>query len=135
MNTEKTQSPETLRGTCLCGEVRFAVSPPTLWCGHCHCGMCQRAHGAAFVTWVGCSSERVTIEGEPLSWHGSSVGARRGFCSRCGSSLFFESERWPGETHITLANFADPIDRAPAGDAFFETHVSWFEFPDSGTTD
>ena len=40
-------------GACLCGQVRFAIVPPTKWCAHCHCTMCRRAHGAAFVTWIG----------------------------------------------------------------------------------
>ena len=39
------------RGACLCGDVEFNVTMPTMFCAHCHCTMCQRAHGAAYVTW------------------------------------------------------------------------------------
>ena len=39
--------------TLICGTVEFSVALPTLFCGHCHCTMCQRNHGAAYVTWFG----------------------------------------------------------------------------------
>lgn len=118
------------RGSCLCGAVRFRVEAPTLWCAHCHCTMCQRTHGAAFVTWVGTAAERVTIEDSRLTWYRSSDKAQRGFCASCGSSLFFRSERWPGEVHVTRANFHGGIDREPEGHVFFDTHVSWFPISD-----
>ncbi len=124
-----TDSAEIFSGTCLCENVGFTVKAPTLWCAHCHCSMCRRAHGAAFVTWVGVASDRVEITGDTAKWHTSSPGARRGFCSDCGSTLFFESEKWPGETHIVLGNFNSPIDRSPSGNAFFEDHVDWYEIP------
>ena len=37
-------------GGCLCGDVRFTVDWPSKWIAHCHCSMCRRAHGAAYVT-------------------------------------------------------------------------------------
>ena len=49
------------RGGCLCGAVTFVASGPPKWVAHCHCSMCRRAHGAAFVTWVGMPAERVSI--------------------------------------------------------------------------
>jgi hypothetical protein len=94
--------------------------------------MCRRAHGAAFVTWVGLAEDRARIldaEGT-LRWHASSPGAQRGFCSRCGSPLFFRSTRWPGELHVALSLFDGPIDRAPQVHAYWDTHVEWFPFAD-----
>lgn len=121
----------TLQGRCLCGTVRFRVEAPTLWCAHCHCTMCQRAHGAAFVTWVGAVAARATIEGATLRWHRSSPEAERGFCSTCGSTLFFRSSRWPGELHVVRANFDGAIDREPQAHVFWETHVPWFDVADA----
>ena len=117
-------------GACLCGAVRFRIDGATNWCAHCHCTLCQRAHGAAFVTWVGVNRERVIIEGDALRWFKSSADSRRGFCGRCGSSLFFDSQRWPTELHIVRANFDGEIDRAPESHAYFDTHVGWFQFND-----
>lgn len=122
-----------LSGGCLCGTVRFEVTPPTKWCAHCHCSLCRRAHGAAFVTWFGVeSSQFAVIAGERrLKWYRSSEAARRGFCARCGSTLFFESDSWPGEIHIALAHMDGPIDRAPAAHVFYDSRASWVEVGDA----
>jgi hypothetical protein len=119
--------PVASRGSCLCGEVGFVATLPSKWVAHCHCSRCRRAHGAAFVTWAGFAAEAVTVEDEQsnLRWHVAAEGGRRGFCGRCGSPMFFKSERWPGELHIARALFLEPIDRAPQAHVFYETHVDW----------
>ncbi len=124
--------PSPLKGSCLCGAVRFEVTPPTKWCSHCHCSMCQRAHGAAFVTWFGVERSQfvMTSGDERVAWFKSTAPARRGFCTRCGSTLFFESDSWPGEIHIALAHMEGAIDRAPAAHVFYDTHVTWVEVGD-----
>ncbi len=114
-------------GSCLCGDVRFTVDWPSLWVAHCHCTLCQRAHGAAFVTWFGMADDRARIDDAAgsLRWFVSSPGAERGFCARCGSSLFFRSHRWPGELHIALANLEGEADRAPMAHVCWDTHAGW----------
>jgi hypothetical protein len=123
----------TTSGACLCGAVRFTATLPTRWVAHCHCSYCRRAHGAAFVTWAGFRSEQVQIDpgATPPAWYGSSPGARRGFCPRCGSPMFFESSRWPGETHVARALFTQPLDREPSAHVFYESHVPWLDLNDA----
>lgn len=115
------------RGACLCGAVRFEVDWPSKWVAHCHCTLCRRAHGAAYVTWFGMETAqaRIVDDDAQLHWLASSPGAERGFCSRCGSTLFFRSERWPGELHIALANLDGEADRAPMAHVYWDTHVPW----------
>jgi len=114
-------------GRCHCGAVRFVATMPTRFVAHCHCESCRRAHGAAFVTWAGFPSAQVRIVegGEHVAAHESSPGTRRSFCRVCGTKLFFESTRWPGETHVTLAAFDEPVDREPQGHAFYAEHAAW----------
>ncbi len=114
-------------GRCLCGEVQFTAMLPSKWVAHCHCTMCQRSSGSAFVTWVGLDADQCRIE-DPrghLTWYRSSDQGERGFCSCCGSTLFFRSERWAGELHVTLANFVGPVDQPPQAHVFWDTHVAW----------
>ncbi len=123
------------RGRCLCGRVRFVATLPSRFCCHCHCESCRRSHSAGFVTWVGFPSAqvRVTAGAEDHVAYESSPGTRRTFCRICGSKLFFQStrsEQWAKETHVALAAFEDPIDRAPSGHAFFEEHVPWIPWPE-----
>ena len=94
--------------------------------------MCQRAHGAAFVTWVGVEAGQLElIADESLQWYASSAEARRGFCSRCGSSLFFESARWPGEIHIVRASVPGAIDREPQAHVFTASAAAWYHGSDA----
>ena len=120
-------APVSARGRCHCGRVRFVATFPSRFCAHCHCESCRRAHGAAFVTWVGFPTPQVTVtEGaDDLAAHESSPGTFRRFCRRCGTKLFFESSRWPGETHVVLAAFDEPVDRAPGVHAFYAEHAAW----------
>ncbi|MEZ5463179.1 GFA family protein [Dokdonella sp.] len=119
-------------GSCLCGKVSFSAAFPSLWAAHCHCTRCQRAHGAAFVTWVGFPSAQVEIAGvSDLRWFVASEGGSRGFCAVCGSPMFFKSDRWPGELHVARASFRDPVDREPQAHVFFETRVPWNLVADS----
>jgi hypothetical protein len=116
-------------GACLCGQVRFAITPPTKWCAHCHCTMCRRAHGAAFVTWIGVPEPQFDFVAgrDTVQWYASSPDSRRGFCRHCGSPLFFRSERWPGEIHVARAHIPGPIDREPEGHVHTDTKVPWLD--------
>lgn len=120
-------------GSCLCGAVRFSVTLPSKWVAHCHCTRCRRAHGAAFVTWVGVDATAAEIQDpqEVLRWHLAQEGGNRGFCGRCGSPMFFRSERWPAELHIARALFLAPIDREPQAHAYYDTHVEWIALADN----
>ena len=77
-------------GSCLCGAVRVTVKgslpPPTA----CHCSRCRK-HSGHFEASTDVPREAVTIIGEEyVTWFQSSPKVRRGFCSVCGSSLFFD---------------------------------------------
>ena len=118
---------DSAHAACLCRDLRITLELPSQWVAHCHCTMCRRAHGAAYVSWVGMRDERCRIDDpqQRLAWYPSSPGAERGFCSRCGSTLLFRSARWPGELHVALGCIDDAVDRAPQCHAFWDTHVGW----------
>ena len=119
-------------GSCLCGSVRFTVSPPTLFCGHCHCSMCRRNHGAGFVTWFAIPRGQFELEtGEAdLVRYSSSDHGSRSFCARCGSSLFCESSRHPDQIDVVLANMEGPIDRLPQVHIYFDDRAAWIVVED-----
>ena len=121
------------RARCMCGRVRMVARSPSRFCAHCHCESCRRAHAAGFVTWIGYTSEqfRVSEGAELVQSYESSPGTSRTFCRHCGTRLTFASTKWPGETHIPLACFDTPVDRAPNGSSFIEEHASWIVPPAS----
>ena len=76
------------KGKCLCGEVEIVVSNINTQVGSCHCRMCRRWGGGPLMT-VDCGTD-VSFTGEKhVTVYDSSEWARRGFCSKCGSHLFY----------------------------------------------
>ena len=125
-------TPLAARGACLCTAVRFQVPLPANWVAHCHCTRCQRAHGAAFVTWVSVRAEQAEISDEAgaLRWYSNPEGGERGFCSHCGSPLFFRAAAWPGELHVARAAFIDELAQQPQVHGYYNTHVAWVQLGD-----
>ncbi len=77
-------------GGCLCGGVRFRVDGPLSDVGACHCSQCRRTTGHYFAATT-CAKADLSFESDAtLAWYESSPGIRRGFCSRCGASLFWD---------------------------------------------
>ena len=94
-------------GSCLCGAVTFDVAGDLPGPDACHCTSCRKHSGHVFAS-TDVPRSAVTIRGEDrLSWYQSSDKARRGFCSACGSSLFWDPfERdWIG---IAMGAFEGP---------------------------
>jgi hypothetical protein len=122
-----------MKGECFCKAISFTAASSSKWCGHCHCTMCQRIHGAPIVTWVGCHEKDVelTDPDNQIKWYESSEGALRGACSQCGTHLFFKSVNWPGELHITRTSFTSAVDREPTGHSYHSSHADWLVTGDS----
>src|ERR1700730_15035090 len=78
-----------LRGSCLCGEVRFEIDGPLMRSSHCHCRQCQKAHGAPFRTWarVAAADFRFLAGEELVSFYESTPGTHRGLCEVCGTQV------------------------------------------------
>lgn len=77
-------------GHCLCGEVDFTVTGKLRDISQCHCTQCRRWHGHAPAYTKAKWADLTFASRGPLTWFQSSEKARRGFCGRCGSSLFWE---------------------------------------------
>lgn len=110
---------EHLKGRCLCGDVTFEIEPPFRDVLICNCTQCAQWTGHQ-VAATGVSPDRlnVTTGENRLSWYRSSEAAERGFCSTCGSSLFWRPD---GGTHISI--MAGTIDD-PTGQLKVAAH--WY---------
>jgi hypothetical protein len=94
-------------GSCLCGAVRFEVSSALPPPDACHCTICRKQSGHFFAA-TDVPRAAVTIHGgDAITWYRSSEKVRRGFCSTCGSPLFFDKDLkdWIG---IAMGAFAGP---------------------------
>lgn len=86
--------PPLYQGSCLCGTVRYEARAEIKAPSHCHCGMCQKAHGAAFGSYgnVPVGSFAFTHGADRVKHRESSPGVTRSFCTECGSPLTWHSE-------------------------------------------
>lgn len=96
-----------LKGSCLCGDVTFTVTSTPQGPSVCHCGQCRRQSGHVWASAYVARSD-LSISG-PVSWYAASDKARRGFCPRCGSFLF-----WKAHAEDTMS-FALGALEAPTG--------------------
>ena len=126
---------ETIRGTCFCEGVVFEITAPAKFCVHCHCTMCRRLNGAAFVTWAGFADEQVKIlKGQALlKRFQSSSGGSREFCGKCGSQLFCYNDHMPGVTDVVRAALPDGAELPPRSHVYYSHKAPWFDVNDDLT--
>lgn len=78
------------KGSCLCGAVTFEIEGDLPAPTACHCTRCRK-HTGHHEAGTDVPRTALTLRGEDsLTWYHSSEKVRRGFCSVCGSSLFFD---------------------------------------------
>ena len=89
MKEIRTDSRLETTGGCLCGGVRYRVMGPLRSIVYCHCSQCRRTSGHFVAATAVAKDEFVIVVRKSLEWFASSEYASRGFCKRCGSSLFW----------------------------------------------
>jgi len=113
-------------GSCLCGAVSFVINgelrPPVA----CHCSQCRKMSGHLFAaTQVDDAALKMT-SGETLTWFRSSENAERGFCNRCGSSLFWRMDG-EGRTSVACGALDEPTGLSGLKDIFTSDHGDYYE--------
>ncbi|HEX7035515.1 MAG TPA: GFA family protein [Pseudomonadales bacterium] len=116
-------------GKCLCGAVTFTAEDVEPEVHACHCAMCRSWAGAPMLA---VNAGKVSFRGEAdLGRYQSSEWAERGFCTRCGSNLFYRLKQ-DGRYFMCMGAFDDQsgfrmaseiyIDQKPPGYAFAGDH-------------
>lgn len=121
-----------IRGSCLCGGVRFEVAPPFLRANHCHCDRCRKHSGTAVCTQARVRKEqfRLLQGAELIRVYGQGEGAVKAFCLNCGSSLF--GGEWPDgeQVSIRLGAFDDDPGIRPQFHTYVDSRAPWDEITD-----
>lgn len=92
-----------LKGSCLCRAVNFEIANTLKHQPEaCHCSQCRKQTSHVFVG-VNVRRDELTIQGDDkITWYRSSEKVQRGFCSVCGSALFW-SPIIEGYAYISIA--------------------------------
>ena len=107
-----------LRGSCLCGDVRYEVTGPVHDVHNCHCSMCRKSHGAAFSTFarLTASDLRIVAGSDHVRAYRSSAPIERTFCATCGARLTVRFDGMPDSVWVSLATLDDDAG-CPTGSA------------------
>jgi hypothetical protein len=107
--TTHSEAHATATGGCLCGSVRYELRGDLRGVVNCHCSKCRRFHGnfAAYTSIL--FQNLILVKQQTLKWFKSitdeTPNVHRGFCSECGSSLF-----WHPRDQERIAVAAGPLD-------------------------
>ena len=120
-----------LKGSCLCGGVRYEAEGPLVAMARCHCVQCRKASGAEFATNGSVAKDgfRILAGEELLARYEWSPGNQRVFCSRCGSPLF--KDAGGSQVRLRLGCLDSDVDQTPAFHVFVSEKPSWSEITDS----
>lgn len=123
-----------MRGSCLCGAVRFEVEEPFLAVSQCHCTSCKRISGGVGTVSARAATDavRVVAGRELLTTYQPGEGGAKTFCSVCGSNLF--GGGWPEseQSTVRVSAFDEPFERKPELHIFVRSVAPWETLPDDG---
>lgn len=121
-----------LTGHCLCGSVRYGIRGEPLALLYCHCEECRRATGSSLNTsiFVWRSDFHIVSGDEALSFHESSPGNHRHFCSRCASPVFKNFPEPPDLVTVRAGTLDSDPGVRPSGHIWVSEKAPWYEITD-----
>lgn len=117
-------------GGCFFGAVRYRVNGPLRGIVNCHCTQCQKLNGSYGAHCKALTRDLELIDDQGLAWYQISDHARRGFCFRCGSPLFWEARGQSG-TGIIAGSLDDSGDLRTIGHIFVADKPAYCEINDA----
>ncbi len=121
-----------MTGGCLCGAVRYEIAGRLSRASNCHCSMCRKQHGAAFGTYAAVRrTEFRWLSGEDqIARYEATPGIARGFCRRCGSTLFWDAAANEERFGLALGTVDGDPGVRPSLHIFVGSKAPWFEITD-----
>ena len=111
---------------CLCGGIKIKVKGKLRHVINCHCSQCMKTHGN-YAAFTACPEDQIIfINKKTLKWYKSSSIAKRGFCSRCGASLFYKLLK-SKELDIAAGMFNNPTTTKTFSNIFTKNKLDYYE--------
>lgn len=120
---------ENIRGHCVCGAVEIVIKEYGNFVYSCHCDTCRRMNSGPVLSVDPGPKENVVFargEGEITVYHDEEV--ERGFCSVCGSALFWYDR---ADNHYCMnAELFDDIIRSASFqlELFYDMKPKYYAF-------
>lgn len=116
-----------LTGSCACKAVRYSVNGRIKSVVNCHCDLCKKITGGAFET-IALVSERNlrVVSGEKsLVCYALTENADKYFCGICGTPIFNQNKRVPGNSMIHIGSLDKPNSISPTINLHCNSMLSW----------
>ncbi len=118
-------------GRCLCGKVGVTANAVKPEVHACHCNMCQLWNGGPTMS-VHCGTDVRFCNEEYISVYQSCSWAELGFCTNCGSHLFYRSID-SGEYIIQAGTFDSEAGFILDQQIFIDEKSSYYSFANKTT--
>ena len=112
--------------SCLCGGIQLKTKGPLRHVSNCHCYQCMKTHGN-YAAYTNTPEKDIKfIKKRTLKWFRSSKRAKRGFCNKCGASMFFKRL---GSENISIAAgmFKNPTKLKTKMNIFVEEKLDYYK--------
>ena len=112
--------------SCLCGGIQLKTKGPLCHVSNCHCSQCMKTHGN-YAAYTNTPEKDIKfIKKKTLKWYRSSKKAKRGFCNKCGASMFFKRL---GSENISIAAgmFKNPTKLKTRMNIFTEGKLDYYK--------
>ena len=120
-----------LTGGCLCGGVRYRIDGDCRDIICCHCENCRRTHGHVAAYTALDQSALTLVSAHTLQWfHDASPDTYRGFCNRCGASLFWDARDGGKRISVAAGSLDDSGSLQTIGHVFVAEAGSYYEIAD-----
>ncbi len=121
-----------IRGSCMCGGVKYEITGPLTELRYCHCSICRKAHGSAFRSRARVEAEDFRfVQGEDLlTFYASSPRLRRGFCRVCGSPILSRYDADNSFYGLAMGTLDDDPGVSPSMHIFVADKAPWFTITD-----
>jgi len=120
-----------LSGGCLCGGVRYRIDGKYRDVICCHCENCRRTHGHIAAYTALQRSDLILESEQTLQWyHDASPDTWRGFCNRCGASLFWDARDGCARISVAAGSLDDSRDLKTIGHVFVSEAGNYYEIDD-----
>jgi hypothetical protein len=125
-------SSQTIFGSCLCGSIKFAITPPLAAFRYCHCSRCRKASGSAhaangFVA----EAQFKWLAGESLLKRFDVPDAKRFavcFCPQCGTRMPHKIKSTENVL-IPAGVLDDDPGMRPQNSIFWKSRAAWYVPP------
>jgi hypothetical protein len=121
-----------IKGSCLCGGIRYEYDGEIQEISMCHCSQCRKAQGSAFVAVspIAASGFRIVSGTELLKEFRSAPHKARVFCSHCGSPIYSARDDLPEVRRLRLGTVETPVQCRNAYHIHTASKASWHEITD-----